>query len=313
MLTQRWIWEFDVPRERLWTYLADTDWVNEHAGLPRIAVEFEPLPEGGTRKYGSFRQGPFLVRWEERPTIWQVPEFFTVERIYSHGPLRRFFNTTSFERLADDRTRVVVDLRLEAASPLIEPLLPMLAAHGKRGADRAFTSGASLARADGAPRAQASTSESVFTPLRDAGIDSRIVTTIAAFVEGAEDRDVQRMRPYELADRWRLPRREVLRAFLTATRVGLLNLRWSVLCPGCRGPSPGAQSLSDVAPDYHCPSCNLAFGPAFDRSVEVTFDARPLGRGGVEGVFCLASPQRSAHVHAQCAPAAGETTLLDLE
>ena len=74
-LSARWIWEFDAPRERLWEYLADTDWVNQHAGLPRISQRFEPLPEGGTRKFGSFRRGPVYVEWEEMPTVWRVPEF----------------------------------------------------------------------------------------------------------------------------------------------------------------------------------------------------------------------------------------------
>ncbi|MBV8155695.1 MAG: adenylate/guanylate cyclase domain-containing protein, partial [Candidatus Eremiobacteraeota bacterium] len=56
------------------------------------------------------------------------------------------------------------------------------------------------------------------------------------------------------------------------------------------------------------------FDAVFDRSVEVTFNARPLGRGGEEGLFCLASPQRSAHVYAQSVLPAGtsEEVLLAL-
>jgi class 3 adenylate cyclase len=135
--------------------------------------------------------------------------------------------------------------------------------------------------------------------LRDAGIHSGVVAKLVAFVDGAEDRDLLRIRPYELADEWKMSRRTILSAFLTATRLGLFNLRWSVLCPGCRGPSPPIDSLAQLHRGYHCEACNLPFDAAFDRSVEVTFDARPLGRGTEPGLFCIANPQRSTHVYAQ--------------
>lgn len=296
----RWTWEFDAPRERLWEYLADTDWVNQHAGLPRIESRFEPLPEGGTRKFGSFRRGPVYVEWEEMPTVWRVPEYYSVERRYARGPLRRFVNTASFEALSPSRTRVVVDIELEAATPIVEPLLPLIAAQGKRGADRAFALGARLAmHRDDAVAAEHAQGSGVFAALHDAGIAPEVVAALESFVAGAEDRDLLRMRPYELADRWKLPRREVLRAFLAATRAGRFNLRWNVICPGCRGPQPGMDSLDALKDGYHCPSCNVPFDAVFDRTVEVTFNARPLGRGGEEGLFCLASPQRSAHVYVQ--------------
>lgn len=292
-----WTWEFDAPRERLWKYVADTDWVNEHAGLPPIAARFEPLPEGGARRIGRFSKGPFVVEWEERPAVWKAPEFFVVERVYRRGPLARFRTRNTLEPSAPG-TRVIVEVELDAASPLLRPLLPLLAARGKRGADRAFALAASLAKRD--ERSPENVVDlGAFAPLAQAGIDRTIVSALAAHVAAAEDRDVARMRPYELADRWKASRRETLRAFLTATRLGLLNLSWNVLCPGCRGPAPGSESLEDLHAGYHCDACNLTYDPAFDRSVEVTFDARPLGRTAEAGLFCLASPQRSAYVHAQ--------------
>ncbi len=302
-LTQQWTWTLDAPRARLWRYLADTDWVNRHAGLPPIAARYEPLPGGGARRFASFKRGPLRVEWEERPTEWEAPSFFAVERDYLHGPLSRFVSRTSLDEDGSNRTRVVVDVRLEAANALAEPLLPLLAAHGRRGADRAFRLATKLAHSagarDGETHDDASRDLGPWNRLREAGASAGVVARLAAFVDDAEDADLQRMRPYELADAWRLPRRDVLRAFLIATRAGLFNLRWSVLCSSCRGPSEPAASLSDVRPTYHCDSCNVAFGAAFDRSVEVTFDARPLGRTTDVPPFCIANPRRSPHVHAQ--------------
>jgi class 3 adenylate cyclase len=302
-LKAEWTWELAAPQERLWRYLADTDWVNEHAGLPRIEARYEPQDGGGSIRYASLHQGPLFFEWEERPTIWSVPEFFAVERRYIRGPLKRFLTSTKLEALAPDRTRVVVSVQLEASSMLAEGLLPIAAAQGKRGANRAFRLAEKLAaREPGTPTAP---DLGAFAPLASARLAPEVVAALAGFVANAEDRELIRMRPYELADRWKLPRREVLRAFLTATRRGLFNLSWSVICAGCRGPSPGMETLDVLQSGYHCPACNVAFDAVFDRSVEVTFDAKPLGRGGDVGLFCIASPARSAHVFGQFAVDAG--------
>jgi class 3 adenylate cyclase len=296
-LSRTWTWEFPVSRARLWRYLGDTDWVNEHAGLPRISARYEPRPEGGTRRIASFRRGPFTVEWEERPTIWQAPEFHEIDRRYSRGPLHSFRSRVSMDEPAPDRTRVRMDVDLSAASPLYEPLLPLIAAQGRAGANRAFTLAAQLAAQDDSPHA----------PDADRALDE--------FLRTAEDRDVRRMRPYELADRWKLPRRDVLRAFLSATRAGNLNLRWRVICPHCRGSSPGMDNLEALHAENSCPACG-SFDAAFDRSVEVTFDARPMRPHlEEEALYCIASPQRSAHVHTQraIAPGARETAELHLD
>ena len=296
-LQRTWTWELGAPRERLWTYLGDTDWVNEAAGLPKIAARYEPLPQGGSKRIVSFRRGPLVVEWEERPTLWQAPEFHEVERVYSRGPLRRFRTRTTLDSLGAGRTGVRVDVELAAAARPFEPLLPLIAAFGRRGAGKAFARAEILAR-----RAQPNLPG-------DAG------DALASFLQSAEDRELRRMRPYELADSWQLPRREVLRAFLNATRAGRLNLRWSVLCPGCRGADAGVETLAQLEREHHCPACNIAFDASFDRSVEVTFDARPLRpRLKEAALYCIASPARSPHVHAQhtLAPGAREEAVLAL-
>lgn len=294
-LRREWTWEFPVARERLWEYLGDTDWVNEHARLPRITARYEPLQGGSTRRLASLRRWPFTFEWEERPTFWQAPAFHEVERIYSRGPLSRFWSRTTLEALAAQRTHVRVEVELTASSPVLRVLLPLIAAEGKRGADRAFRRAAEVA------------SRTPRTP-------DNAEQALTAFLATAEDRDVRRMRPYELADRWNLPRRDVLRAFLSATRAGKLNLRWSVLCPGCRGASAGVETLEALQRGNHCDACNVSFEASFDRSVEVTFDARPM-RPGLEAdaLFCIASPQRSPHVHAQRAVAAGSLERAELQ
>lgn len=312
MLTAEWSWEFAVARERLWPYLADTDWVNRHAGLPRIEARYEALPEGGARRIAWFRKGPVLIEWEERPTQWRVPEFFAVERLYTSGPLRRFANATALVALDTARTRVDVRVELEATSPVFARLLPLVARQGRRGAQRAFTLAARLAGGATFEGAGEATAQARFAALR--GIDRRVAAALASHVSSADARELARMQPYALADRWNLARREVLRGCLAATRAGLFNLQWSVLCPSCRGGSPPVASLAGLRADQHCAACNLPFDAVFDRSVEVTFSAAPVRRdAGRPPLYCIANPHGSAHVLAQVTAESGGSVDFQLD
>jgi hypothetical protein len=92
-----------------------------------------------------------------------------------------------------------------------------------------------------------------------------------AFVEHGDDLDLTRIRPYAQADSWSEPRREVLEACFRATRAGLLDLQWDLLCPMCRGPQASTGSLREINPNIHCSGCQIDFTVSFDRFVEVTF------------------------------------------
>ena len=57
------------------------------------------------------------------------------------------------------------------------------------------------------------------------------------------DEEVLRMQPYALAETWHSAPREVLRLFLYATKVGLLTLKWEMMCPNCRVPKAEYDTL----------------------------------------------------------------------
>jgi class 3 adenylate cyclase len=102
-----------------------------------------------------------------------------------------------------------------------------------------------------------------------------------------------------LADEWEQPRRTVLETCLRATRLGLLDLRWDLLCPLCRGPQESGSSLSDIASQVHCSTCRIDFTVNFDRFVELTFRPNELIRVADVKDYCIGSPQRTPHVVAQ--------------
>ncbi|HEY5445055.1 MAG TPA: DUF5939 domain-containing protein, partial [Pyrinomonadaceae bacterium] len=139
-----------------------------------------------------------------------------------------------------------------------------------------------------------------------------IVERLIEFIATADDFAVARIRPYQLADSWKAPRRLVLETCLRATRVGLLDLRWDILCPMCRGAQDAGSSLKEIPTDVHCGTCKIDFTANFDRFVELTFKPNAGVRLVEIQDFCIGSPQRTPHVVVQQLLPAGSERSLDL-
>ena len=94
----------------------------------------------------------------------------------------------------------------------------------------------------------------------------------------------------------------MLKLFLHATRAGLLDLSWEVLCPNCRSSrQPRATSLGQLAGAWHVivRICNIKYDAEFDKSVELKFSVNPALRPCDEQTFCLAGPGAKPHVVSQ--------------
>ena len=144
------------------------------------------------------------------------------------------------------------------------------------------------------------------------GADAEVVDRLIDFVSSADDFALARIRPYALADEWKLSRRAVLEACLRSTRLGLLDLQWELLCPLCRGAGETGKSLSEINSQVHCDTCRIDFTVNFDRFVEVTFKPNALLRQVQAQNFCMGSPQKTPHIVAQQLLPAGSERELSL-
>ncbi|MEJ5226237.1 MAG: DUF5939 domain-containing protein, partial [Anaerolineales bacterium] len=112
----------------------------------------------------------------------------------------------------------------------------------------------------------------------------------------ADDLSLQRLRPYQLAAYWSLPRQTVLETLLRAARAGVLDMRWELICPMCRGVGESHTTLSGVHNGAHCSFCNMDFDVDFDRQVEVVFRPNPAVRVIPESArFCITGPHSEPH------------------
>jgi class 3 adenylate cyclase len=116
-----------------------------------------------------------------------------------------------------------------------------------------------------------SEAQGLFTVLRQSA-DAETVAAIEDFVTAAPDRALCRINLPAFAARLRLDEEGVVAAFLHAARLGIFELSWNVLCPGCGGVLDTSATLKTVDRDeYTCALCAEGYAPNLDEMVEVTF------------------------------------------
>ena len=120
--------------------------------------------------------------------------------------------------------------------------------------------------------------QTLFTALRQSA-DADVASAIEALVRDAPDNRLNRINALAFARKTGLNEERVIAAFLHAARLGLFEMSWNVLCPGCGGVLDAGESLKTVNRDeYACALCAAGYEPTLDEMVEVTFTVTPRTR-----------------------------------
>jgi class 3 adenylate cyclase len=327
-------WQFDLRSspEQIWPLIADTNRFNRDTHVPSV----ETLGSGQNLKNHRrrLRLSSFgiPIEWEEQPFEWVRPKVFGVVRRYSRGPmteLRVRAELTPIENVEDEaesserpRTKLVYEVWAVPKNLLGRLAIPIqigLISAGNfartiRQYDALANRGSVFANQStdiefvpGGRDRLLTLSERLATQIEDGDL----VGLLVDHIENGDDFALARIRPYELARQWQKPRRDVLAACLAATRAGILDLQWSLICPMCRGGGT-ADSLKEISSTVHCPSCNIDFTANFEQSVELTFQPNAAIREIDLELYCVGGPQVTPHIVAQQLLPAGSNRAIDL-
>src|SRR6201992_2245855 len=109
--------------------------------------------------------------------------------------------------------------------------------------------------------------------------DPSVVDAIARLVETGADHELNRINVLDFSKRTGLDEERVISGFLHASRLGLFDLTWNVLCPGCSGVLDAHSTLKSLRhDDYHCGLCACGYEASVDEQVEVAFTVSPRVR-----------------------------------
>jgi class 3 adenylate cyclase len=298
--------ELPHPRAAVWPILARTDWINRAVGLPPVKYDINPLPEGGSEITARAKIFGIKLEWREFPFEWTDPEFYQVRRIFSSGP---FAESLTGIRLKETSAGCAVEIfahftprnafgkflaRKILGPKTMRDMRVLVSDVGKflSGQQRTAMSNLPVTATD--PAALGEGMKKLH------GKNLPFVNKLREFLAESSDVELCRIRPFTVARKWDADRWDVLKLFLHATRAGLLNLSWEVLCPNCRTAPPGRiTSLAQLASAAHCDVCNIKFDAEFDKSVELKFSVHPAIRPCVEQIFCLIGPGAKPHIASQ--------------
>ncbi len=316
-----WVWSLQAKPEALWSLAADTNRFDRDSGVPALqSLPSDELTNARTRqRIPLFGTG---IVYEQEPFEWIYPYRFGVIRNFVGGPIRELRILAELKPRDDGGTDLSYQVRATARNLLGMLLIPLqIGILYRRTFARTFQKYDSLALANLSYR---DTSGRITFPpggkarlaklrqeLLDAGANAVIVGQLVETINKADDLSLARMRPYTLADYWQAPRRDVLELFLWATRIGLLDFRWELLCPVCYVSKARVARLSDIHSTIHCETCRIDYSVNFDRSVELTFQPNAAVRQVDDlAAFCIGAPMSKPHVAVQQLLPAGTTRTL---
>jgi class 3 adenylate cyclase len=117
-----------------------------------------------------------------------------------------------------------------------------------------------------------------FSVLKQA-VDPSVADAIQHLIETGEDHELNRINLLDFSKHTGLDEERVISGFLHASRLGLFDLTWNVLCPGCGGVLDAHSTLKSLRhDDYHCGLCASGYEASVDEQVEVAFTVSPQVR-----------------------------------
>jgi class 3 adenylate cyclase len=250
--------------------------------------------------------GVVKLRWKEYPFEWVRDRRYVVRREFEQGPIAALEGVVELEPAAAGvLVRVYADFTPANFSGRVLWRLGKGSVENMAAFCDRYLTRRAAGKADAAPvptrrpRVDEKRLDHLLGQLREAPVDRELLDPLRErIVEGSDDQ-LLRIRPYAVADAWGADRREVLRLFLHATRRGLFELRWELMCPNCRVPKEQTSTLSRLPVQFHCDVCGIDIRTELDERVELRFSVHPAIREAEQAVYCIGGPLRTPHVVAQ--------------
>ncbi|OBK24015.1 hypothetical protein A5634_04435 [Mycobacterium asiaticum] len=314
-----WTWTFDLPPDQLWPLLADTNRFNEALGLPPYTLDETPQSNGTILRRGRGKAAGFALEWEEKPYEWVAGRHFSQSRVFSKGPFSRFGPVFDIKPDGKGGSQVTYALEWEPLTLAGRVFGARLAAQAGENVGRRIVEAVSFLRGDeperrtpfvlAEPKLPQGARERATAMAREidrSPYGNGLGEDLADLVLHGMAADLTRVRSKALAGDLGVPPRTATEACLAGVRAGLLDMKWDLLCPNCRGAKVSVATLADLPHGAHCSSCNIDYDRDFERNVELTFAPAPTVRPLPGGSFCLSGPLATQHVVVQVLLGPGE-------
>lgn len=307
--------EYPLNRETVWNLLSDTDRLNRIIGL--FSVTFKPAGKvaGKTFHREALAKvgGVVPLKWREYPFQWEKYENYMVERAYGGGPLKHFRGGIELEdsdiTLPDGvkGTRVRLIGEFTPRNVIGIAAIQLTGVQSMKNTMKYLDDYLQLIEDGretplfGATKVKVNLDKlkSMEEQLINKPVNPLYIAKLKKLLIIGDNSEVTKMQPIEIARRWGVNSQEVVRLFLYATKVGLLNLSWNLICPNCRVSKVEYTSLTKLREQFHCDLCGINYNANFGKYVELNFTVHPSIRVAYDNTYCVGGPMISPHVQVQ--------------
>ena len=312
--------DFPLSREFVWKVLGDNDRLNRFIGL--FSVEFGRVDnkQGGIfyREAAAKVAGFIDIMWKEYPFQWLENEQYTFERLYDKGPFTKVITTFEFldSTIYENGCKILMKSEFTSRNLLGIAAIPLIGIKSMKNTIRYVDEHLLLTkgtiekihyRKKSIGHIDLEELNRLVILLNEAPVNPDYINKMHALLIDGESNDVVKMNPFKVAREWEAEPLEVLRLFLYATKGGLLNLSWNLICPNCRVSKEEYTTLSQLKGQFHCDLCGIDYHADFGKYVELNFSIHPSIREAYDQVFCVGGPMITPHVHMQKVLKKGES------
>jgi adenylate cyclase len=320
---------YPLTRETVWKLLSDTDRLNRFIGL--FPVQFSAAKKGKEdifyREAVAKVAGLIPLTWKEYPFQWVEKESYTVERRYEDGPLMHFVggielldsDDSLIEGVTGTKVRLIGEFTpRNMVGKAAIPLTGLKSMNKTMKYIDNFLTTSEEERVGFIPMKSSNykinSTELVRLEklLANMPVESIYIEFLHRHLMEKMDHEVTQMKPIRMARQWGGDAEQVLRLFLYATKVGILNLSWNLICPNCRVSKAEYTSLSELQGQFHCDLCGINYDANFENYVELYFAVHPSIRRAYAQTYCVGGPMVTPHVKIQKVIEKGNTFQLTI-
>jgi class 3 adenylate cyclase len=295
-----------APADKVWAVISDHDLLRRKMNMGMVDFTYHPAPESGSVLEGEYNVPFGKAHFYEKPYEWVASSYSIGARLFDRGPMRYASLSFHLETVDAGHTKVKAIMKVVLKGPLksvywhklqktaaqFHQVIQELVQHVRSSQPQLFEPSM---RPDANPAA-IKQYQKVLQKLEPFHAQ---IEALADYRARASERFLQRLRPYEIADYYKLPRQNTLAFFLEGTQVGVFALNWDILCPGCRGAKKQSKSLRELDRKVHCDACGINFEVIDSKDVELSFQFAGELAVDPAPVYCIGNPGRSPTVHAQ--------------
>jgi hypothetical protein len=103
----------------------------------------------------------------------------------------------------------------------------------------------------------------------------RVISKLETFIRTADDYDLFRINPIQYGNARGMSDAETIDLFIFASKVGLFEMDWQLLCAFCPQVAGSFRELEKVHSHFQCQFCNAVNQVALDDYIQVTFTLAP--------------------------------------